>query len=91
MASRKVPKRPRDARTFDDIWNLPRDNVSVRDYYLGFNHEGELYLGFQRRGERPEWSGTISRRAFERLIDWYNGVPAPRRRKRGGGDGEEVK
>lgn len=62
---------PREARTDQQICDLPRDNVSTRRYWIMLSGEG-VVIAKQTRGEPCESSMMIPLRDFHRLIDWYN-------------------
>lgn len=63
---------PREAKTFDDICSLPRDNVSTDEHWIIINGENDVCISTQRNGEPRTESVHLPRETFEAFIDWYN-------------------
>ena len=74
-ATQKKTRPPREARTFNQIVGIPRDNVATPGYWFMLGGEGftnRVTIAKQRTGEAAEWMVHVPRRDFERFIDWYN-------------------
>jgi hypothetical protein len=69
MAKSKLT--PAEVRTYKNILDLPRDNVSVGNFTLGFNSESETWFLEQAPDERPTQGFYIPRHVFEKFIRWY--------------------
>lgn len=65
--------RPRDASTLDDVCSLPRDNITSGDYWALLMGDGgdSITLTKQRVGKNATESISITRRDFNRIVDWY--------------------
>ena len=63
--------KPRDAKTFDQICKLKRDNVSAIKSWMSINPD-YIHICEQRNGEPATASVSISRKAFEKFVDFYN-------------------
>jgi len=68
-------KTPREARTFDEIYELPEDNWSGKTHWLMID-QGFVSIVEQRMGEQSTAKIEIPRRTFDAMIDWYNGTKA---------------
>ena len=62
--------KPIEARTFNQICSLKRDNMSTKDFWLQLD-VGIVTLAKQRNGEPCEASMRISRKQFDRIVQWY--------------------
>lgn len=62
---------PREARTYNQICERPRDWKGYGDWSLMIS-EGVVVLSEQAMGESRAQHIEIPRRAFNALIDWYN-------------------
>lgn len=76
MKSRKKPvktMRPRDARTSEQVCNMPRDNLTVGGFWilLSGNRACSVTICAQKSGEPVTQKINIPRRVFDRFIDWY--------------------
>lgn len=65
--------RPRDARTFDQVCALPRDNLTVGDFWIMLNGTGDNSVSIcaQKEGQNVTANVDIPRRVFDRMVDWY--------------------
>ena len=60
---------------------LAWDNVNTRNSWILLSY-GHLTICNQRRGEACTGEVRLSRREFNKMVDWYNGVkPKPRKAK----------
>lgn len=71
MSAKKKARMPREAVTFNQLCAMPRDNVSTRDYWM-MVEENRVHIYKQRAGHRATEHITLSKSAFNRLVDWYN-------------------
>lgn len=70
-ATRKKRHRtPREARTFDQICELPRDNWSKGNYWFMLG-PGEVTIAEQKTGEMARWMATMPRSVFEAFVRAY--------------------
>ena len=65
-----MSKTPQEARTFEQICSLKRDNVTSGDYWMTFD-EGSVYLNQQPMGEPPVDEIVISRTVFNRFVRFW--------------------
>ena len=63
-------KAPIECRTFDDICNMPRDNVYCGDFSILID-ECTVYLDEQKLGEPPKQQIAIPKSVFKKFITWY--------------------
>lgn len=72
-ASGKAPTKPapREARTFGQTCDMPRDNVSWGEYWM-LADVLDVTIAKQKRGERATASITIPKATLSRFVDWYN-------------------
>jgi hypothetical protein len=61
---------PMNARTFDQVCSLNRDNTESGDFWMLAGGD-EVTISKQREGEACEQSITIDRRDFLKLVSWY--------------------
>ena len=74
---------PREAKTFEQICKLKRDNVSTTEYWIEVD-ELVVTLCKQRLTNPPEERIDIPRKDFNTLVDWYNtGSKKPKRKNKG--------
>lgn len=76
----KSPQSPRMTKTFNQIWRLQSDNINSKTSWLLID-EGVVYIHNQVFGKPSTGSVTLTRREFNRFIDWYNHNQKPRIRK----------
>lgn len=62
---------PQDARTFKQICELPRDNVSWGDFTIMFSGERDIHISEHAVGASPTQRLTIPRHVFEKFVRWY--------------------
>jgi hypothetical protein len=62
---------PREAKTWEDICHLPRDNVAASDYWMILDRD-TVRIAAQQCGQVPTQKITLPRAVFEAFIDWYN-------------------
>ena len=62
---------PKQAKTFNQVCSLPRDNFSTRDFWLLLDGGSHVVLCEQRNGQPPKGNLRISKGQFDRLIHWY--------------------
>ena len=62
---------PREARTDEQICDLPRDNWSTRGFWMLLN-VGHVTIAKQKRGEPSEWMVKIPRSVFETFARAYD-------------------
>lgn len=67
----KTKLTPRQAKTFDEICGLRRDNVGTDTNWMIFD-EIEVTITKQTLGGSKIGRVTIPRADFEAFIDWYN-------------------
>jgi transposase len=77
---KQATKTPREARTFDEVCGIPRDNVTRGQFWMLLDDD-HIVLTQQKPGEPATASIRITRRAFEAFADWYNDGVWPRRKK----------
>jgi hypothetical protein len=65
---------PRTARTLNQQCELKRDNIESKESWILID-EGFVHIHNQRNGEESTGGVTLTRREFDRFVDWYNGVP----------------
>ena len=65
-----IPKAPIEANTFDEICKLPRDSLSLKEFWLQID-VGRVSLAQQRSGESCQAVISIPRKDFDRLVRWY--------------------
>lgn len=63
---------PRNAKTFSQICKLKYDNVDTKNSWILID-EGVIHIYNQKSGEEPTGNITLTRREFNRFVDWYNG------------------
>lgn len=68
---RRLPKAPRDARTFDDVCDMPRDNVSSGAFWFLVD-EVSVSVAEQKAGEAARAIVTLPRDVFNRFVNFYN-------------------
>jgi hypothetical protein len=73
MRSKQNTLRPIDARTFDQICGLPRDNIESGGYRICVDAE-EVAIRHQRREQPVSEQIVIPRRAFNKIVKWYLGA-----------------
>lgn len=61
---------PKNARTFDQVCSLNRDNTEAGDYWILTDGDC-VTLTQQAVGESPVGSVSIPRELFIRFINWY--------------------
>lgn len=61
---------PIEARKFNQICTLPRDNLDAGGFWIQLD-EGVVTIAKQKPGEPCENSMDIPRSAFDRLARWY--------------------
>ena len=61
---------PKEAKTFEQICKLPRDNVESGDFSIVLGSQ-EIYLAEQRPGEDRKQHIEIPRLNFNALVKWY--------------------
>ena len=64
---------PRTARTFAEHCRLRRDNMEAPEGWITLDTDGSVTICNQREGEESTGRVTLSRYAFNRFVDWYNG------------------
>ncbi len=67
------PQIPREAKTFDQICDLPRVHVDSGDWHFMVD-DGKIWISERALGEMPKQRIAIPRGLFNRFIDWYNGA-----------------
>ncbi len=68
----KTKKAPREAKTFDQICELRSDGIDAPDNFWCSVDEKTFAIYQQKVGEHPTQKITISRKAFNQIVDWYN-------------------
>jgi len=63
---------PRNAKTFGQICALNRDNLSSKHGWIMIGDGGTVAIAEQSAGNEAKGMVRLSRREFNRLIDWYN-------------------
>jgi len=63
-------KTPMEAKTFNDICSLKRDNLTAGGYWIILNELG-ITICKQNPGEEPTQEITIPRKSFNRMVKWY--------------------
>ena len=61
---------PMNARTFEQVCSLNRDNTESGDFWLMAGPD-EITITKQRMGEAVEQSITVDRSDFLKLVRWY--------------------
>lgn len=69
-AKRKVTKAPIDARTFEDICAMPRDNVEAEDFWM-ITDGYEVTIADQKSGAHPTQKISLPRDVFDAFVKWY--------------------
>ena len=70
---RKLPKTPRDFATQAELCAMPRDNLSVGNFWiLVGNHGTSIVLCEQKKGESAKASIEMPRATFIKFVDWFN-------------------
>jgi hypothetical protein len=67
----KAKLSPRQAKTNAEVCALRRDNLSAGNFWMLVD-DGEVTITAQKPGESSTAMITMSKRNFNRLIDWYN-------------------
>jgi hypothetical protein len=62
---------PREAKTYAQILKLKSDNYSTNGHWILLNGGGEVVIAEQVTGEAPTAKMKISRREFNRIVNWY--------------------
>jgi hypothetical protein len=62
---------PREAKTFDELCKLPRDNVDTDAHWLMADVD-TVTIAAQRNSEECTAKVKLPRATFEAFIDWYN-------------------
>ena len=62
---------PREAVQFNDICKLQSDNKNIAEGWIIIDGP-KVVMATQRAGEELTGKVEFSRRAFNKLIDWYN-------------------
>lgn len=75
----KAPNSPRVAKTFNQLCQLQTDNINSKTSWLLVD-EGVVYIHNQINGHPSTGSITLTRREFNRFVDWYNKNQKPSRR-----------
>ena len=75
----KAPNSPRVAKTFNQLCQLQTDNINSKTSWLLVD-EGVVYIHNQIKEHPSTGSVTLTRREFNRFVDWYNKNQKPRRR-----------
>ena len=78
-AAKKV-RTPREAVTFNQICEIPRDNMGTKDFWFMVDG-GAVIIAKQTSGSDLEAKISIPRKDFNRFIDWYNTGTYKRTRK----------
>ena len=63
--------KPKQVKTFADICKLKRDNVSCGDAWIIFNGVNELVISNQKTGEAPTGTVRLTKRQFQKFVDWW--------------------
>jgi len=66
----ETKRTPQQAKTFEQICKLKRDNVESGDFWMTFD-EGTVYLSEQPSGEKPKASIKIPRTVFNRFVRFW--------------------
>lgn len=61
---------PKEATTFSKICSLGTDNVSNRNSWASIE-EKSIYICVQKRGHPSDSAVNLSRKEFERIVEWY--------------------
>jgi len=62
---------PREAKTDAQFDKLGRDNIDTKDAWILVDAEN-VHICNQRDGESSTGEVSLSRKDFEKFIDWYN-------------------
>lgn len=73
MKTTKQKKSPRQTKTLNDICNLRMDNINSKTSWLLID-QGVVYIHNQISGHDSTGKITLTRREFNRFVDWYNKV-----------------
>ena len=68
--SQKRVRSPREAETFDQVRELPRDNVSIGSHWMLYDGY-EVTIALQRRGEGAQAMVSMPRWKFDRFSRWW--------------------
>lgn len=63
--------KPRDANSESELMKLKTDNFATRDYWILHNGES-ITIANQKNGESCKAIIRITRKQFNRIVDWYN-------------------
>lgn len=70
---RNLTMTPREAKTFEQICELDRDNVDTDEHWMILDSGGdEITLAAQQLGKPSSAKISMPRATFEAFIDWYN-------------------
>lgn len=72
---KRIPQKkklaPKEARTFGKICSLETDHCDTRNSWMCIS-EHSVHIYMQKPGHEAKSSVSISRKDFEKFIDWYN-------------------
>ena len=63
-------KTPIECKTFNDICNMPRDNISIGDFWI-LTDGYEITIARQKEGHESEAKISIPKSVFNKFARWY--------------------
>lgn len=66
----KKVKAPIECKTFNDICNMPRDNLTLKDFWI-LTDGYEVTLARQKLGHEAEEIISIPKAVFNKFARWY--------------------
>jgi len=65
--------KPKDVKRECDILHCKADNVNTPRSWILFNRANEIVICNQNAGEEPTGKVFITRRDFQKFVDWWEG------------------